>query len=100
MHHPADRQFRNEHSSCHYLLHSGSTDMPLGDTNATIIQPRPGRIEWPSFGSMIAYAAPPDAGSPFPAVVELPRSNQMNYPGRGPGLLGPKYGRWGVDLAP
>jgi hypothetical protein len=24
----------------------------------------------------------------------------MSYPGRGPGILGPRYGRWGVDLAP
>src|SRR5213593_1990069 len=48
MHHVADRQFRNEHDSCHYLLHTGSTAMPAGDTNATISGPRPGRIEWPS----------------------------------------------------
>jgi hypothetical protein len=100
MHHPADRQFRNEHLSCFYLLHTGSTEMPVGDTNASIIQPRAGRIEWPSFGSMIAYAAPPATGNAFPAVVELPRANQMTYPGRGPGILGSKYGRWGVDLAP
>ncbi|MBI3863596.1 MAG: DUF1501 domain-containing protein, partial [Planctomycetia bacterium] len=73
MHHPADRQFRNEHLSCFYLLHSGSTEMPLGDTNASIAQPRPGRIEWPSFGSMIAYARPPEADGAMPAVVELPR---------------------------
>jgi hypothetical protein len=100
MHHPADRQFRNEHSSCMYLLHTGSTRMPEGDTNASIVNPRPGRIEWPSIGSMIAYAAPPDPGVGLPAVVELPRRSQMAYPGRGPGLLGPKYDRWGVDLAP
>ena len=24
----------------------------------------------------------------------------MRYPGRGPGMLGPRYDRWGVDLAP
>src|SRR5688500_3847692 len=24
----------------------------------------------------------------------------MKYPGRGPGILGPRYARWGVDLAP
>ena len=40
MHHPADREFRNEHNSCMYLLHTGSTEMPAGDTNATIAQPR------------------------------------------------------------
>jgi hypothetical protein len=40
MHHPADRQFRNEHHSCMYLLHTGSTHMPPGDTNASIALPR------------------------------------------------------------
>jgi hypothetical protein len=100
MHHLADRQFRNEHNSCTYLLHTGSTEMPPGDTNATITNPRPGRFEWPSIGSMIAYAAPPESSVGLPAVVELPRGNLMKYPGRGPGILGPKYARWGVDLAP
>src|SRR6187200_1295260 len=27
MHHPAERQFRNEHTSCSYLLHTGRTEM-------------------------------------------------------------------------
>jgi len=36
----------------------------------------------------------------LPAVIEIPRGNNMSYPGREPGLLGPRYGRWGVDLAP
>jgi hypothetical protein len=100
MHHPADRQFRNEHSSCHYLLHTGSTEMPPGDTNATIIQARPGRFEWPSIGSMIAWALPSDSPGALPSIVEIPRANNMSYPGRGPGLLGPRFARWGVDLAP
>ncbi|HEY4311479.1 MAG TPA: DUF1501 domain-containing protein [Pirellulales bacterium] len=100
MHHTADRQFRNEHNSCFYLLHTGSTEMPVGDTNATIATPRAGRMAWPSIGSMIAYAAPPQASVGLPAVVEIPRTNNMSYPGREPGLLGPRYGRWGVDLAP
>src|SRR5437868_5047333 len=26
MHHTAGREFRNEHSSCHYLLHTGTTE--------------------------------------------------------------------------
>jgi hypothetical protein len=99
MHHVADRQFRNEHSSCHYLLHTGSLELPVGDTNATIHLPRPERISWPSIGSLIAYAAPPGPESAWPAVVELPRANYMQYPGRGPGLAGPLYDRWGVDLA-
>src|SRR5262249_22173024 len=31
---------------------------------------------------------------------EIPRANRMHYPGREAGLLGPKYERWSVDLAP
>lgn len=100
MHHTAGREFRNEHSSCHYLLHTGTTQLPAGDTNASIINPRPGRFEWPSIGSLLAYAFPPAGHSGLPAVIELPRVNLMRYPGRGPGILGPRYDRWGVDLAP
>jgi hypothetical protein len=100
MHHIAGRQFRNEHNSCTYLLHSGTTALPPGDSNATISKPRPGRFEWPSFASLIAYAAPPDESVGWPSVIEIPRAKRMRYPGRGPGLLGPRYARWGVDLAP
>ncbi|MDA1054766.1 MAG: DUF1501 domain-containing protein [Planctomycetota bacterium] len=100
MQHVADRQFRNEHNSCHYLLHTGTTALPPGDTNASITLPREGRISWPSIGSMIAYAAPTAADVALPAVIELPRAALMKYPGRQPGLLGPKYDRLGVDLAP
>jgi hypothetical protein len=100
MHHIAPPQFRNEHNSCQYLLHTGTTSLPVGDTNASIAAPRPGRISWPSLGSMVAYAAPVDPAVGMPATVEIPRANLMNYPGRDPGLLGPKYSRWGVDLAP
>jgi hypothetical protein len=100
MHHVAGREFRNEHNSCAYLLHTGTIALPAGDTNASIAQPRPGRIEWPSIGSLVAYAAPPAPGVGWPAVIEIPRRNHMTYPGRGAGLLGPKYDRWGVDLSP
>jgi hypothetical protein len=100
MHHVAGREFRNEHNSCMYLLHTGSTALPVGDTNATITSPRPGRVEWPSIGALLAYAAPPAPGVALPPVIELPRANQMRYPGRNPGILGPRYERWGVDLAP
>lgn len=100
MHHIADRQFRNEHSSCFYLLHTGTTELPVGDTNASIGLPRPERMAWPNIGSLLAYAAPPDPGVGWPAAVEIPRVNQMSYPGRDPGILGPRYARWGVDLAP
>src|SRR5438132_8362127 len=85
MHHTAERAFRNEHSSCMYLLHTGSTAMPAGDTNASIGRPRPGRIEWPSIGAMVAHAAPAAPGAGWPAVVEIPRRSQMTYPGRGAG---------------
>lgn len=100
MHHVAEREFRNEHSSCHYFLHTGTTELPLGDNNATITVPRASRIAWPSIGSMLAYAAPPRPEVGWPAVVEIPRANLMTYPGRGPGQLGPRYDRWGLDLAP
>jgi len=100
MHHVADRAFRNEHSSCHYLLHTGTTELPVGDTNASIAVQRAGRMAWPSIGSLIAYAVPPAPECGLPAVVEIPRANNMTYPGREPGLLGPAFSRWGVDLAP
>ncbi len=100
MHHVAERQFRNEHNSCSYLIHTGTTELPVGDTNASIAQPRAGRISWPSMGSMLAYAAPTAATVGLPAVIELPRTNLMKYPGREPGILGPQFDRFGVDLAP
>src|SRR5579884_2843348 len=58
MHHLAGREFRNEHNSCTYLLHTGTTALPPGDTNASIVNPRPGRFEWPSIGSLLACTAP------------------------------------------
>ena len=100
MHHIAGREFRNEHNSCHYLLHTGTTALPAGDSNRTIPEPRQGRISWPSIGSLIAYAAPTEPHVALPATVELPRGYLMRYPGRGTGLLGPRYDRLGVDLAP
>jgi hypothetical protein len=100
MHHIAGREFRNEHNSCMYLLHTGSTSLPVGETNATIAGSRPGRISWPSIGSMVAYAAPPNVRVGWPAMIELPRANLMNYPGRESGILGHQFDRLGVDLAP
>jgi hypothetical protein len=35
----------------------------------------------------------------LPPVVEIPRAN-VQVPGTGPGMLGTKYSRWRVDLAP
>src|SRR6185437_1105287 len=69
-------------------------------TNASISNPRPNRIEWPSIGSLLAYSLPAAGRGGLPPVIELPRANLMKYPGRGPGILGPRYARWGVDLAP
>ena len=83
MHHTADRQFRNEHLSAMYMLHTGTTAIPAGDTNASIAVPRPGRIAWPSIGSMVSYADPGSNSSGLPDFVEIPRLNQMAYPGRG-----------------
>lgn len=99
MHHTAGREFRNEHSSCTYLLNTGTTELPIGDTNASIVSPRSGRFEWPSIGSMLAYAVP-SRTTPLPSVVELPRTSLMRYPGRTAGVLGPRYERLGVDIAP
>lgn len=99
MNHIAGREFRNEHNSCMYLLHTGTTSLPVGDTNASISTPRSGRISWPSIGSMLAYAAPTALDVGLPAMVELPRANLMNYPGRESGLLGPQFDRLGVDLS-
>ncbi len=100
MHHPAGREFRNEHNSATYLLHTGRAEMPVGDSNASIVGPRPGRFEWPSIAALVAYTNPPAPGVALPAVVELPRTALMRYPGRGAGVLGPNYEPWGVDLAP
>lgn len=100
MHHPSDRQFRNEHNSCTYLLHSGLAEMPVGDTNASIVNPRQGRFEWPSVGSLIAYAVPTAPGVVLPPVIEIPRGNNSRRLGCTSGILGPRFDRWAVDLAP
>src|SRR4051812_44706749 len=97
MHHPAGREFRNEHNSSTYLLMTGRNEMPPGDSNASITAPRSGRFEWPSLASMAAYANPPAGGVALPAAVELPRTSLMRYPGRGAGVLGANYDPWGVD---
>lgn len=99
MQHVAGREFRNEHNSCVYMLHTGTIALPPGDTNASITQPRSGRLSWPSIGSMIAYAAPTAPTVGLPAVIELPHVRLMKYPGRESGLLGPQYDRLGIDLA-
>jgi hypothetical protein len=99
MHHPSAPQFRNEHSAAMYMVQTGRCELPPGETTLTIALPKPRRFEWPSIGSSIAYAMPGGASMGLPAVVELPRSNAQ-IPGTGSGMLGSKFGRWRVDLAP
>jgi hypothetical protein len=99
MHHPSAPQFRNEHSAAQYMVQTGRCELPPGETTSTIALPKPRRFEWPSIGSAIAYALPDGASFGLPPVVELPRPNQQ-MPGSGPGMLGSKFTRWRVDLAP
>ncbi|MEX0678287.1 MAG: DUF1501 domain-containing protein [Pirellulales bacterium] len=99
MHHPAPRQFRNEHNASTYLLHTGRCELPPGETTSTIDLPKPRRFEWPSIGSAIAFALPEGASFGLPPVVEIPRGN-IQPVGTRPGMLGSKYTRWRVDLAP
>ena len=99
MHHTAGPQFRNEHNAAQYMVQSGRGELPPGENTNTIGIPRPRRFEWPSIGSAIAYAMPGGASLGLPPVVEIPRAN-IQGPGTGPGMLGDKYARWRVDLAP
>src|SRR5262245_22440989 len=104
MYHPADRQFRNEHHAAMYMVNTGSCMLPPGENTNSIAQQRPRPLEWPSIGSMIAYALPPRPGIRLPPVIEVPRT-QINtgeffITGTGPGMLGPRYSRWRVNLAP
>jgi hypothetical protein len=99
MHHPAPPQFRNEHDASMYMLHTGRTELPPGETTTTIRMPKARRFQWPSIGSAIAYALPEGASFGLPPVVELPRAN-IQAPGSGPGMLLSKFERWRVDLAP
>lgn len=104
MYHPADRQFRNEHNSAMYLMNTGSLGLPPGENTNTIALQRSRPLEWPSIGSMIAYAVPPRKGMGLPSVVDIPRTRinagEFLIPGTSPGMLGPKYSRWRVNLAP
>lgn len=99
MHHTAGPQFRNEHNASMYMVQSGRCELPPGENTNTIGLPRPRRFEWPSIGSAIAYAMPGGASFGLPPVVQIPRAN-IQVPGTGPGMLGDKYARWRVDLAP
>lgn len=94
------RQHYNScHGGCNYLLHTGTTELPRGETNATIVRNSIGRHAWPSIGSMIAYADTEKIASGLPPVLEIPRLKVMRYAGREGGLLGPQYDRVGIDLA-
>jgi hypothetical protein len=104
MAHPADRQFRNEHNSATYMVNAGSNQLPPGENTNTIAIPRARPLEWPSIGSMIAHAVPPLPGMGLPSVIEVPRTRinvgEWIIPGTGSGMLGPKFDRWRVNLAP
>jgi hypothetical protein len=99
LHHPASPEFRNEHNAAQYLLQTGSLELPPGENTNTIPVPRPRPFEWPSIGSMIAYAAPGAAGSGLPPSVMIPRGGGDGA-GQRPGLLGTRYAPWTLDLAP
>jgi hypothetical protein len=95
------RQHYNScHGGCNYLLHTGTTELPRGESNASITRNQIGRHAWPSIGSMIAYAKGSRTDSGLPPVIEIPRLDRMKYPGREGGLLGPQFDRVGIDLAP
>lgn len=99
MHHPAAPQFRNEHNAAMYMVQTGRCELPPGENTNTIGLPKPRRFEWPSLGSAVAYALPSPGSFGLPSLVEIPRGNNV-VPGTGPGMLGSKYARWRVDLAP
>jgi hypothetical protein len=99
MHHPAERQFRSEHSAAQYMLNTGTTALPPGENTSTIALPQPRRFEWPSIGSAIAYALGPRPDAALPPTIDLPRS-RMRPAGHGPGMLGARHASWSVDLVP
>jgi hypothetical protein len=103
MHHPADRQFRNEHSASQYMINTGMCALPPGENTNSIAIQKKRPLEWPSIGSMLAYALPPQDERRFPPVIEIPRASpngDVMVPGTGPGMLGPRFSRWRVNLAP
>jgi hypothetical protein len=74
--------------------------MPPGENpGSTLARLRPNRLDWPSFGSLIAYALPPRDALGLPPVIDLPRK-EVRRPGGGAGVLGTAYETWRVDLAP
>jgi Protein of unknown function (DUF1501) len=104
MYHPADRQFRNEHSAAMYMVNTGVCALPPGENTNSIAIQKPRPLEWPSIGSMLAYALPPQGERRLPPVIEIPRASgnvgDVGIPGTGPGMVGPRFSRWRVNLAP
>lgn len=94
------QHFNSCHGGCNYLLHTGTTELPRGETNASITRNQIGGHAWPSIGAMIAYANQEKSQAGLPPVLEIPRLKVMKYPGREGGLLGPQFDRVGVNLAP
>lgn len=99
MHHVAGREFRNEHSAAQYLLHSGSLALPPGETTQSIGAPRPGRFEWPSIASLVAFTAERGGRGGLPPAVMIPRGG-AGSPGQRSGVLGARCEPWAVDVAP
>ena len=100
MSHPAPRQFRNEHIFAQYMIETGTCNMPVGkNPNAGLARLKSRRVDWPSFGSLLAYALPKRDAMGLPPVIDLPRP-QIRRPGGGAGPLGTAYEPWRVDLAP
>jgi hypothetical protein len=97
MHHPAGPSLRNEHNSAQYLLQTGTLDLPPGENAGTIPLPRARRFEWPSIASLLAYTAPSAGG--LPPAIAIPRGGG-DSPGQRPGMLGTRYGQWGLSIAP
>jgi hypothetical protein len=97
LHHPAERAFRSEHGAAAYMLNTGTTELPPGETTSTIAQERVRRFEWPSLGAAVSYALGARSDGALPAAIDLPRT-LMRPPGHGPGMLGSRYASWSVDL--
>ena len=94
------QHFNSCHGGCNYLLHTGTTELPRGETNASIVRGQIGSHAWPSISSLVSYGKEDGYSSGLPNAIEIPRLKNMRYPGREGGLLGAQYDRVGIDLAP
>jgi hypothetical protein len=104
MYHPAERQFRSEHHAAMYMVNTGMCLLPPGENTNSIAVQRTRPLEWPSIGSVVSYALRSRPAVQLPPVIEIPRTRigagEFFVTGTGPGMLGPRYSRWRVNLAP